>query len=175
MWCGLIFKVHISDKDDGCNLFNDTFTQGWLEDIMTSTDKSLTESDWSFALNKFLVLSAGALYDEMDKTFVLLSKQQIKVFNFPIHSMGQPRVIYGPAGSGKTLLVIAKIIDLIKDGEVGEGKKILYTCENKDVQLHVRKEVAKRYPDFHNLETKTFSDKCNGKLDVASIFGPIIH
>ena len=81
--------------------------------------------------------------------------------------MGQPRVIYGPAGSGKTLLVIAKIIDLIKDGEVGEGKKILYTCENKDVQLHVRKEVAKRYPDFHNLETKTFSDKCNGKLDVA--------
>ena len=65
----------VPDKDDGCHLFEDTFTQYWLANILDIKENNLTESDWNFALQKFLILSAGALYDEMDKTFVLLREE----------------------------------------------------------------------------------------------------
>ena len=75
----------------------------------------------------------------------------------------------------KTLLVVAKIVDLIQSGEVDEDRKILYTCGNKEVQLYVRQEVTKRYPNFQSLETKSFSPIYNDKFDVASIFGSFIQ
>ena len=100
-------------------MFDDTFNKEWLKEVMKSEDNCLTKKEWNSDLHILLVLSAGALYDEMDKTFVLLSKEQMGLLNLRNHPMGQPRLIYGPAGSGKTLLIIAKILALIKNGGKG--------------------------------------------------------
>ena len=141
-------------------MFDDTFSKEWLEKVIKSDDNCLTEEEWNSAFHIFLVLSAGALYDKMDKTFVLLSKEQMKLLNLPNHSKGQPRLIYGPAGSGKTLLVIAKILELIKTGEVDESTLILYMCENEEVQQYVQNELQKKHPTFVNLVTRALKDGC---------------
>ena len=39
----------VPDKDDGCHLFEDTFTQYWLANILGSKVNNLTESDLNFA------------------------------------------------------------------------------------------------------------------------------
>jgi superfamily I DNA/RNA helicase len=69
----------------------------------------------------------------------------MRLLNLPNHPKGQPLLIYGPAGSGKTLLIIAKILDMIKNGEVDESTQILYMCENEEVQHYFRKEVEKNF------------------------------
>ena len=74
-------------------MFDDTFNKEWLKEVMKSEDNCLTEKEWNSAIHIFLVLSAGALYDEIYKAFVLLSKEQMRLLNLPNHPMGQPRLI----------------------------------------------------------------------------------
>ena len=147
-----------TDEDEGYHVFDDTFNKEWLKEVMKSEDNCLIKKEWNSALHILLVLSAGALYDEMDKTFVLLSKEQMGLLNLRNHPMGRPRLIYGPAGSGKTLLIIAKILELIKTGDVDESTQILYMCENEAVQHYVRNEVEKKHPAFRNLATMALTE-----------------
>lgn len=62
---------------------------------------SIIEEEWVDLRNIFLLLSVGCLFDEQDKTFIMLNKQQLDLMSFPKHLMSRPKFIYGPAGSEK--------------------------------------------------------------------------
>ena len=54
----------------------------------------LSEDEWVDLRNIFLLLSVGCLFDEMDKTFILLNKEQLNLLTMPRHQMSRPKFIY---------------------------------------------------------------------------------
>ena len=90
-------------------LANSDVFNSWILKFLDSDDSSMKEKSWTDFLNIFLLLSVGCLYDELEKTFILLNKQQFSLQHRPKQSMSRPLIIYGPAGSGKTLSVLAMI------------------------------------------------------------------
>ena len=154
------------DSSGEKHLFSDTLNSDWLQLLLDSEDNLLSEKDWTSCLNVFLLLSVGSLYDEMEKTFVLLNPDQLRLLCLPKHLMCQPRFVSGPAGSGKTLAVIAKIEDIVMKNEIDIGKEILYICENTEVHKYVQIELKKRNIPIEKIQFKNIKEIYHGQTDI---------
>ena len=118
----------------------------------------LSEDEWVDLRNIFLLLSIGCLFDEMDKTFILLNKEQLNLLSVTRHPMSRPKFIYGPAGSGKTLSTLAMMEILFKKGEIDKDNQVLYLCSNPSVQQYVRRELTARAISLDNVDLKTYTE-----------------
>ena len=130
----------------------------WLLKFLESEDNNLPEADWSSCLNVFLLLSVGCLYDEMDQSFIMQSMQQHQLASMPEHEMTTPTFVYGPAGSGKTLSVLAKMEALHQQGKLVEYNKCLFVCKNIELHNYMREELKKKQIPLNNIDFKCFEE-----------------
>ena len=121
------------------DLISDQFERD-LQNFLEDDSFTITQEEWLDLRNIFLLLSVGCLFDEMDKTFILLNKEQVDLLSIPKHQMSRPKFVYGPAGAGKTLAVLAKMERLYKRGEVDENNQVLYLCSNQSVLEYMSRE-----------------------------------
>ena len=145
----------------------------WLLDFLDSEVNLMTEADWTDCLNIFLLLSVGCLFDEMDKSFILQSMTQHTLTMMPEHEMSTPRFIYGPAGSGKTLSVIAKIESLYKTDKINNENKVLFVCKNRELHCYIKYELEKRNIQISNIDFLCFED-LHDFPDTSMMFRPLI-
>ena len=103
------------------DLKSDQF-QGYLQSFIENDSFAITQEEWVDLRNIFLLLSVGCLFDEMEKTFILLNKEQVDLLSVPKHQMSRPKLIYGPAGSGKTLATLAMIERLFKRENIDKNR-----------------------------------------------------
>ena len=131
--------------------------QGDLQSFTEDDSFDISQEEWVDLRNIFLLLSVGCLFDEMDKTFILLNKEQVDLISIPKHEMSRPKFIYGPAGSGKTLTTLAMIERLFKRGEIDENNQVLYLCSNQSVLQYVESELTARNIPLNDIKFRTYS------------------
>ncbi|MCH3914461.1 MAG: NERD domain-containing protein [Acidaminococcaceae bacterium] len=83
---------------------------------------------------------------ENENAYVQLTKQQASVLDFLQEQRNA--MLYGPAGTGKTLLAMEKAKML-----AAAGKKVLYLCFNEFLLQHLRKQEHSPLLTFHNVRT----------------------
>ena len=138
------------------DLISDQFEE-YLKNFIEDDCFAITQEEWVDLRNIFLLLSVGCLFDEMDKTFILLNKEQFDLLSIPKHQMSRPKFIYGPAGSGKTLAVLAMMERLYKRGEIDENNQVLYLCSNQSVLHYVKRELTTRHIPLKDITFRSFS------------------
>ena len=159
------------------DLKSDQF-QADLQNFIEDDSFAIYQEEWVDLRNIFILLSVGCLFDEMEKTFFLLNKEQVDLLSIPKHEMSRPKFIYGPAGSGKTLTTLAMIERLFKRGEIDENNQVLYLCSNKSVLQHVESELAARNIPLKDINLRTFSTIpgfTSTHLNTTKIFSSLIE
>ena len=77
------------------------------------------------------MLSCGVFVDEINNgMFALLNQEQLELLNSDMceRQEGGPLIVHGPAGTGKTLLVLKKLEQLHQNGLLDEQNRALYVC-----------------------------------------------
>ena len=128
-----------------------------LQNFIENDSFAIAQEEWVDLRNIFLLLSVGCLFDEMEKTFILLNKEQVDLLSIPKHQMSRPKFIYGPAGSGKTLATLAMIERLFKREEIDKNSQVLYLCSNQSVLQYVKRELTARHIPRKDISFRTFS------------------
>lgn len=108
---------------------------------------------WNLVLRWFTLLGCSAVIDTltgtMDSQLILLSQEQLAaVYSQPNNTDG-PVVIYGPPGSGKTVLILIIIKKLWKDNKIGPGNKCLLLTGRYGSGL---KHFARKCLEKHGIE-----------------------
>ena len=105
---------------------------------------------------------------------ILLNQEQSGLVQMPKHPMSRPWVIFGPAGSGKTLSVLAIIERLHNSGQINKDNKVLYVCENEEVHKYMIAELIKRkIPHEENIHFKNLHEVTED-LNIKSMFSSMI-
>ncbi len=113
----------------------------------------------------------SVVLDEADREIVRLSKEQYRVLD------GLSRMrrvsVFGPAGSGKTMLAVEKARRL-----AAQGMRVLLTCYNRPLADHL-KEAVRAYErvevfGFHELCTRLMKE-AGVRLKVSSNVGPAYY
>ena len=71
--------------------------------------------------------------------------------------MSRPKLIYGPAGSGKTLATLAMIERLFKRENIDKNNQVLYLCSNQSVLQYVKRELTARHIPLKDISFRTYS------------------
>ncbi|KAJ8927204.1 hypothetical protein NQ314_020363 [Rhamnusium bicolor] len=81
--------------------------------------------------DSFIILSSGVFMNEInDDLLGLLTQQQLEILNSDVCTKehGGPLVVYGAAGTGKTLLVLRKLDQLHRTGRLNDQNRALFIC-----------------------------------------------
>lgn len=111
---------------------------------------------WNLVLRWFTLLGCSAVIDTltgtMDSQLILLSQEQLAaVYSQPNNTDG-PIVIYGPPGSGKTVLILIIIKKLWIDNKIGPENKCLLLTGRRGSGL---KHFARKSFEKHGIEHVT--------------------
>lgn len=70
----------------------------------------------------------------------LLTQQQLEVVNSDecTKQEGKPLVVYGAAGTGKTLLVLRKLDQLHRAGRLNDQNRALYVCYWPGIRYEIK-------------------------------------
>ena len=113
----------------------------------------LEDNVWNLALRWFTLLGCGAVIDTltgtMDSQLILLSQEQLAVVCSQPNDSDGPVVIYGPPGSGKTVLILIIIKKLWKGNMIGPGNNCLLLTSRHGSGI---KHFAKKCLEKHGIE-----------------------
>lgn len=131
---------------------------------------------WESVLQWFTLLACGAVVDnlvgEMDSQLILLSQEQLSITCGDANQFEEPVIIYGPPGSGKTLLILIKINELWQENCISsEDPCLLLTGRHGNgLAVVVRKYLQKK--GIQNVTVKSlpsshesFQDWCVKETD----------
>lgn len=116
-----VFENNLSDQN--------SFNQWFVDNIINSA--GISENHFITLLNRYIILSCGVFVDEINQGMLaLLNKEQLEVLtNDTCTRPGRgPLVVHGAAGTGKTLLVLRKLEQLFKSGDLNAENRALYIC-----------------------------------------------
>ncbi|CAH1273016.1 SLFN5 [Branchiostoma lanceolatum] len=143
-------------KDSAC------FREWWDKSIGCVRPLNITEEMYKCLLCKFVGNRCGvkAFVKQVDDTtrdvLQMFNNQQLALLS----KVGQPlnQLITGPAGSGKTEILLHKVQALDTDiSKTGKEEKILVLCYNKPL----RGKLAKVLEKCHSVTVKTFDSIMN--------------
>ncbi|XP_023310112.1 uncharacterized protein LOC108906877 [Anoplophora glabripennis] len=122
-------------EDKNLHVFEDTlgsqelFNQWFLENVLGGD--AIDETHFASLLNRFIILSFGVFMNEINEDLLaLLTRQQLDIMdsNECSKEEGGPLVVYGAAGTGKTLLVLRKLDQLHRTSRLNDQNRALYVC-----------------------------------------------
>ena len=137
----------------GLHLFKDKFDgdefSKWLHSIVENTSKAVDQYVFDSVLQFVTHQSVGVLYDETVKSFCILGKDQEMLVQMNERPLDQPTVIYGLAGTGKTIAIMARIQHVLS--KLTETSKAIYlTSEENAIRL------VKRQLEVCNIDLVSF-------------------
>ena len=157
----------------GFHVFKDTFEGDqfsfWIRSIVDDPSKAVDEGVFSSVLQCVTRHCVGVLYDETVKSFCILGKDQAKLVMKSEEPLNEPTVIYGLAGTGKTISILARI-QRISSHLTSLSRAIYVTSEDNAIEMVQKKlqacKVDLTYITFsnmanfpHNLQDITHNDK----------------
>eukprot|EP00118_Oscarella_pearsei_P008218 m.41518 g.41518 ORF g.41518 m.41518 type:complete len:726 (+) comp33196_c0_seq2:141-2318(+) len=121
----------------------------WIRRAMEGVNP-LDMPTWTKTLEWFTLLSCGVKLveaeDLQDSLYVILSQEQLDAISREPLGPDQPLVIDGPAGSGKSLLILLKLAELWKEGLLTPDSQALVLCGRKcaGMELWVKQFISKK-------------------------------
>lgn len=87
---------------------------------------------------RFIILSCGIFVNEIhDGMLALLSQQQVNLIYKKPSETGEPTVVHGAAGTGKTLLILHKLNLLYEQGLLNHKNRALYICYWQGIRYEI--------------------------------------
>ncbi|KAJ8961502.1 hypothetical protein NQ318_014751 [Aromia moschata] len=121
---------------------------------------------YTLNFSRFIILSCGVFMNEIKESLLaLLTQQQLDTLSSDVcrREGGGPLVVYGAAGTGKTLLVLKKLDQLHRTGRLDDQNRALYCCFWPGIRMVIKecqyqRGVAKWCisRDGENLLSRTF-------------------
>lgn len=103
----------------------------WILSVMEDATP-LDRLTWTKLLQWFILLSCGvalnAIENIQNKLYIILSQEQLDVVSLEPTGPDKTLVIDGPAGTGKSLLVLLKLAELWKTGHLSQDSQALVIC-----------------------------------------------
>ena len=106
------------DKFDGTE-----FSQ-WVKGIVSDPTKGVRLSTYDAVLDFVACQCVGVLYDETVKSFCILGDEQAQLVSKIEQPLTEPTIIYGHAGTGKTISILARLQAI--SGNLNPSCKALY-------------------------------------------------
>ena len=161
-----LLSAILSTTGSNLHLFKDKFDgdefSKWLHSIVENTSKAVDQHVFDSVLQFVTHQSVGVLYDETVKSFCILGKDQEMLVQMNERPLDQPTVIYGLAGTGKTISIMARIQQQHVLNKLTKYSKAIYlTSEENAIKLVKRQLEAcnidlthitlAKFAAFHNL------------------------
>ena len=151
----------------GFHLFKDTFENGefskWMKGIISDPAMAIDPSTYDTVLDFVARHCVGVLYDETVKSFCILGDEQAKLVNRKEQPLTKPTIVYGLAGTGKTISIMARIQHI--SGNLNASCKALYVCFEDNVKAMVQRKLEACQVDLdyitfanHNTFQHSFGD-----------------
>ena len=148
----------------GFHVFKDKFDadafSDWVKDLADDPSKAVSEDDYASTLQFLTRHVLGVLYDETVKSFCILGRDQVKLVKMPEQPLNKPTVIYGLAGTGKTISIMARI-QRISSHLKPWSRAIFLTAEKNAIEMVRRKleacNVDLTHITFDNLVTSPYN------------------
>ena len=158
-------QARASPEPEGFHIFEDKFIgdefSRWIEDIVTDPSLQVPETVFSTVLDFVARHCVGVLYDEVVKSFCILGEDQAKLVARPEQSLGEPTIIYGLAGTGKTIAILARIQRI--SGNLGPSSRALYISFGKNAIQMVKEKLEACNIDLTHI---TFSESFSYPLNL---------
>ena len=129
-------------EPEGFHVFKDKFENGefskWMKGIISDPTTAVDPSTYDTVLDFVACHCIGVLYDETVKSFCILGDDQAKLVNRKEQPLTKPTIVYGLAGTGKTISIMARIQCI--SGNLNASCKALYICfEDNAIAMVKRK------------------------------------
>ena len=125
--------------------------KGFISDPAMAVDPSTFDPVLDFVARHCI----GVLYDETLKSFCILGDEQSKLVKRKEQPLSKPTIIYGLAGTGKTISVMARI-QLIS-GNLDASCKALYVCFEDNAIAMVKKKLEACQVDLTHITLANFN------------------
>ncbi|XP_069676761.1 uncharacterized protein [Periplaneta americana] len=132
-------------EDGGMHVFSNILNspanfKEWFKSEILQNGTPIDGKHWNLLFKRFVILSCGVIVDEIHNGMLaLLSQEQVDLLNR--RSTGNPLIIHGAAGTGKTLLVIRKLQKLYEEGQLHKDARALYICYWPGIRCDVVKKL----------------------------------
>ena len=127
----------------------------WMLRVMENVTP-LDKLTWTKLLQWFVLLSCGVVLEEIEglqnSLYVILSQEQLDAISREPMGSDQPLVIDGPAGSGKSLLILLKLAELWKEGLLAQESQAVVLCGRKCIGME---QVVRQFLLKKNIEQVT--------------------
>lgn len=130
-------------------LQNQESFNSWMQRVMKDVTP-LHRATWTNVLEWFILLSCGVKLEEVEglqnSLYILLSQEQLDTISQEPLGSDQPLVIDGPAGSGKSLLILLKLVELWNKDLLTQDSQALVLCGRKcaGMEQHVKQFLSKK-------------------------------
>ena len=95
---------------NGCkDKFGGNEFSNWIKSIVDDHSNAVSPCVFSKVLQFVTCFCLGVLYDETVKNFCILGEDQARLVKMEKQPLSEPTVIYGLAGTGKTISILARI------------------------------------------------------------------
>ena len=112
----------------GFHVFKDKFGNGefskWMTGIVSDPSTAVDPSTYDTVLNFVARHCVRVLYDETVKSFCILGNDQVKLVSRKEQPLTNPIIVYGLAGTGKTISIMARIQRI--SGQLNASQRALY-------------------------------------------------
>ena len=135
-------------EPEGFHVFKDKFEDGefseWMKGIVNESSKAVDPSTYDTVLDFLARHCVGVLYDETVKSFCILGDDQDKLVNKKEQPLTNPTIVYGLAGTGKTISIMARIQQI--SGNLKASCKALYVTFADNAIAMVMWKMLERKP-----------------------------
>ena len=156
----------------GFHLFKDKFDgdefSKWIHSIVNDCSKAVEKDVFNCVLQFITRLSVGVLYDETVRSFCILGKDQERLLSLSEQPLGQPTVIYGLAGTGKTIVIMARLQRI--SSQLSASSKAIYLTSEENATRMVKQQLQACNIDLNYITLKTFAMLQNKPSDIDCLF-----
>ena len=145
-------------EHQGFHVFKDKFVgdafSDWIMSIVSDPSKAVEQSDYDSVLEFVVRHTKGVLFDETAKSFCIPGEDQTKLIEGPEQDLTVPTIIYGLAGTGKTISVLARIQK--KSSLFSDSCKALYLCLQDNARAMVERKLRACNVDLSHITLADF-------------------
>ena len=163
-------------EPEGFHIFKDSFENGkfseWMRKVICDPMSSLEAATFDTILDFVARHCVGVLYDEAVKSFCILGDDQARLLKRKEQPLLEPTIIYGLAGTGKTISILSRIQQI--STKLSSSCRALYVAfEENAIAMVKRKlkacQVDPTYITFANHDTFNHSFKDLSRNDKVTL------
>ena len=135
-----------------------------MREIVSDPTSAVDPSTYDTVLDFVARHCVGVLYDETVKSFCILGDEQAKLVNRKEQPLTKPTIIYGLAGTGKTISIMARIQGI--SGNLNASCRALYVCIEDNAIAMVKKKLEACQVDLTHITFANFNSFPHNLSDI---------